>query len=84
MTLLAMWGWIYQVPIFMGKGLLPATSSALIVCPLAFAINILVSNLTHHKITAESAERMDDILRKLHNMADSVEEAAGNKKFSPL
>ncbi|HEY7746227.1 MAG TPA: VC_2705 family sodium/solute symporter, partial [Desulfuromonadales bacterium] len=42
MTLLAMAGWITQIPMFGAEGILPATSSALIVCPLAFLINIVV------------------------------------------
>lgn len=76
MTLLAMAGWIAQVPMFGAEGVLPATSSALIVCPLAFAINIVVSNLTQEKVTAESAAKMDNILRKLHNLPGQAEEPA--------
>jgi len=68
MTLIAMGGWILKVPFFGPSGLLPATSSALIVCPLAFLINIIVSNLTAERVTEESAERMDNILRRLHNI----------------
>jgi len=74
MTLLAMAGWIARVPMFESEGILPATSSALIVCPLAFLINIVVSNLTQEKVTAESATKMDNILRRLHRMPGAVEE----------
>ncbi|AMV73022.1 cation acetate symporter [Desulfuromonas carbonis] len=74
MTLIAMAGWIARIPFFGADGLLPATSSALIVCPLAFLINILVSNLTHSRVTEESAGKMDNILRKLHNLPGYVEE----------
>lgn len=84
MTLLAMAGWIAQVPMFGAEGVLPATSSALIVCPLAFLINIVVSNLTQEKVTAESATKMDNILRRLHRMPGSVEESpAGASKLNP-
>jgi len=74
LTLIAMVGWIMKVPLFGSNGLLPATSSALIVCPLAFLINIVVSNITADKITDESATRMDDILRRLHNLPGGVDE----------
>jgi cation/acetate symporter len=77
MTLLAMAGWIARVPMFGAEGILPATSSALIVCPLAFLVNIVVSNLTQEKITPESATKMDNILRKLHNLPGHAEEPAG-------
>jgi cation/acetate symporter len=65
-TLLAMWGWVAEVPFFMDNGLLPATSSSLIVAPLAFLINIVVSLLTQKRVSAASAERMDGVLRRLH------------------
>lgn len=68
MTLIAMVGWVMRVPLFTAEGLLPATSSALIVCPLAFIINIVVSNITHERISEESAQRSDRVLRKLHNV----------------
>jgi len=68
MTLIAMVGWVMRVPIFSADGLLPATSSALIVCPLAFLINIVVSNITYERISDESAQRSDRVLRKLHNV----------------
>ena len=68
MTLIAMVGWVMRVPLFSAEGLLPATSSALIVCPLAFLINIVVSNITHERISDESAQRSDRVLRKLHNV----------------
>jgi cation/acetate symporter len=79
MTLLAMAGWIAKIPFFGAGGLLPATSSALIVCPLAFLINIVVSNLTHHRVSAESADKMDNILRKLHNLPGYVDEKPTRK-----
>ncbi|PLX99749.1 MAG: cation acetate symporter [Desulfuromonas sp.] len=68
MTLLAMIGWIADIEMFNATGLLPATSSALIICPLAFVINIVVSRLTDSRIDLQSAGRMDRILRKLHNL----------------
>jgi cation/acetate symporter len=76
MTLLAMWGWIMQVPFFGDAGLLPATSSALVVAPLGFVINILVSNLTHDKVTAESRTRMDLVIRKLHRLPGGGDDTA--------
>jgi cation/acetate symporter len=74
MTLLAMGGWILQVPAFQADGILPATSSALIVAPLAFVINIVVSNLTSGKVSQESQNKMDNVLRKLHNLPGYTEE----------
>lgn len=70
MTLVAMTGWIMQIDFFGADGLLPATSSALLVCPVAFLLNIVVSNLTDGRIKAESRSRSDAILRKLHNLPD--------------
>ncbi|MBE0599635.1 MAG: VC_2705 family sodium/solute symporter [Desulfuromonadales bacterium] len=67
MTLIAMAGWVMRIPIFGDNGLLPATSSSLVVAPLAFLINIVVSNLTQDRVSEESRLRMDNILRKLHN-----------------
>jgi len=77
LTLLAMAGWIAHIPMFGAEGILPATSSALIVCPLAFIVNILVSNLTQDRVTAESAEKMDNILRKLHDLPGAADDASG-------
>lgn len=68
MTLLAMLGWTLNVSAFTATGLLPATSSALVVCPLAFLINIIVSNLTSDKISEQSLDKSDTVLRKLHNI----------------
>jgi len=68
-TLLAMFGWIAQIPFFGESGILPATSSALIVCPLTFLINIVVSRFTADKLDEESLDRCDEILRKLHNLS---------------
>jgi cation/acetate symporter len=79
MTLIAMAGWIMHVPFFGPDGLLPATSSALIVCPIAFLINIVVSNMTADKVTEDSAARMDNIIRKLHNLPGAVEETPSRK-----
>ena len=74
MTLLAMFGWIADIPLFAADGLLPATSSALIVCPLAFLINILVSRIMADKLDEESLTRSDNLLRKIHNLPGYVEE----------
>ncbi len=78
-TLIAMAGWILKVPFFRSNGLLPATSSALIVCPIAFLINIVVSNMTADKVTKSSAVKMDNIIRKLHNLPGAVEEPESRK-----
>jgi cation/acetate symporter len=77
MTLLAMVGWMLEVPFFGAGGLMPATSSALIVCPLAFLINIIVSNITHDRLSDESAHRCDQVIRRLHNMPGAVLEKKG-------
>ncbi len=83
MTLTAMAGWIARIPMFGADGILPATSSALIVCPIAFVLNILVSNLMDDRISEESADRSDNILRKLHNLPGHVEEAPdGERTFA--
>lgn len=79
MSLIAMGGWMLKSPFFSDTGLMPATSSALIVCPLAFLINILVSNITAHKISDESADRSDNILRRLHNLPGAVSETPSKK-----
>ncbi len=81
MTLLAMGGWVFGVPMFMDNGILPATSSSLIVAPLAFVINIVVSNMTQGSVSEESASRMDKILRKLHNMPGGEEDSPSRKGF---
>jgi cation/acetate symporter len=78
-TLIAMAGWILKVPFFGPDGLLPATSSALIVCPIAFLINIVVSNMTDEKVTEASAAKMDNIIRRLHNLPGVVEETPSRK-----
>lgn len=77
MTLLAMGGWLLKVPFFSEGGLLPATSSSLLICPLTLFIIIVVSNLTSHKITSESADRMDIILRRLHNLPRKAGSGSG-------
>ncbi len=70
MTLLAMFGWSAEITTFQGGGLLPATSSALIVCPLAFLINIIVSNVMHESLDEDSIIRSDNVLRKIHNLPE--------------
>ncbi len=79
MTLLAMFGWIAEIEMFSGGGLLPATSSALIVCPLAFLINIIVSNIMDNKLDEESADRSDNVLRKIHNLPGYLDEGTGKE-----
>lgn len=67
-SLIAMFGWIAQVPLFCDGGLLSATSSALLICPLSFIINIVVSRLSAHKISEASLDHSDVVLRRLHNL----------------
>uniref|UniRef100_UPI003D816A55 sodium:solute symporter family transporter n=1 Tax=Trichloromonas sp. TaxID=3069249 RepID=UPI003D816A55 len=74
MTLLAMAGWILHIEFFGPEGWLPATSSALIVCPIAFLLNIIVSNIMADKVTEETADKSDNILRKLHNLPGHIDE----------
>jgi len=83
MTLLAMSGWILRIDFFGPEGLIPATSSALIVCPIAFLINILVSNVMADKVTEESADKSDDVLRKLHNLPARIKEDPVQNDVSP-
>ncbi len=73
MSLLTMVGWIMGIEFFGPEGLLPATSSALIVCPIAFLLNIIVSNVMAEKVSEETADRSDNILRKLHNLPGHAE-----------
>jgi len=70
MTLLAMFGWSAEINTFQGGGLLPATSSALIVCPLSFLINIIVSNIMHDRLDEDSQIHGDNVLRKIHNLPE--------------
>ncbi len=79
MTLIAMLGWIARIDFFGPTGLLPATSSALIVCPIAFLLNILVSRIMADRLSEESADRGDNILRKLHNLPGHVEDNESGK-----
>jgi cation/acetate symporter len=44
---------------------MPATSSAFIICPLVFLINMVVSNLPSGRSTVETARRNDNIMRNL-------------------
>jgi len=74
MSLLAMVGWIAGAPFFSDSGILPATSSALIVCPLSFLINIVVSNAMAGKVSERAAGRGDNILRKMHNLPGHIED----------
>ncbi|MEJ2201413.1 MAG: cation acetate symporter, partial [Desulfuromonadaceae bacterium] len=78
MTLLAMSGWILEIDLFGPQGFLPATSSALLVCPITFLLNILVSNIMAERVSEETADHSDAILRKLHNLP-----AAGEKSSPP-
>jgi cation/acetate symporter len=73
-TLICIVGWVAKVPLFGSAGLLPATSSALLLCPIAFIINIVVSNLMAEKVTQETHLRTDAIMRKLHNLPGAVED----------
>lgn len=74
MTLLAMFGWSAEISTFQGGGLLPATSSALIICPLAFLINIIVSNVMAEKLDEDSIIRSDNVLRKIHNLPEYIDD----------
>ncbi len=73
-TLVCIVGWVAKVPFFGSSGLLPATSSALILCPVAFLINIVVSNLMAEKVSKETRDSTDAIMRKLHNLPGAVYE----------
>ncbi len=82
MTLLAMFGWAANIEIFGMSGFLPATSSALIVCPLAFLINIIVSKVMHEKLDEESADRTDSLLRRIHNLPEPAGEEKSSSSFA--
>jgi len=75
MTLIAMIGWMARIPLFAEGGLLSATSSALVITPLALLINIAVSRLTADKVSEACLDHSDSILRRLHRLPARVSAA---------
>lgn len=70
MTVVAMVGWMARIPLFAEGGLLSATSSALVITPLALLINIVVSRLTSDKVSEACLDHSDSILRRLHRLPE--------------
>ncbi len=69
-SVIAMIGWINNVPFFGAKGIMPATSSALILTPLAMIANVIVSNATQHLLTEEDIRKANEVMRQLHNIKE--------------
>ncbi len=67
-AIIAMIGWINGVSFFGAKGVLPATSSALILAPLNAIVNIIVSNMTQDKLTDEDIEKANECLKVMHDL----------------
>ena len=67
-AIVAMIGWINKVPFFGAHGVLPATSSALILAPLNAIVNIIVSNATQDKLTDEDIEKANHCLKIMHDL----------------
>ncbi len=69
-AIIAMIGWINKVPFFGAHGVLPATSSALILAPLNAIVNIIVSNLTQDKLTDEDIRKANEVLMVMHDIKE--------------
>jgi cation/acetate symporter len=69
-AVIAMVGWINNVQFFSSDGIMPATSSALILAPLNFITNIVVSNATAEKISNEDIIAGNEVIRVMHNITD--------------
>ena len=69
-AIVAMIGWINKVPFFGAHGIMPATSSALILAPLNMIVNIIVSNATQDKLSEEDIKKANACLRVMHDITD--------------
>jgi len=69
-AVIAMIGWINKVEFFGATGVMPATSSALILAPLNFITNIVVSNMTANSITNEDIIAGNEVIKVMHNVTD--------------
>ncbi|KAA0257077.1 cation acetate symporter [Deferribacter autotrophicus] len=69
-AVVAMIGWINKVPFFGPHGIMPATSSALILAPLNAIVNIIVSNATQEKLTEEDIHAANEVLKVMHNITE--------------
>ncbi|WP_022849875.1 cation acetate symporter [Limisalsivibrio acetivorans] len=69
-AVVAMIGWINEVPFFSSTGIMPATSSALILAPLNFITNIIVSNATAGMVTDEDIASGNEVIRAMHSIKD--------------
>lgn len=69
-AVVAMIGWINGSEFFGAKGIMPATSSALILAPINFITNIVVSNMTASSITDEDIKAGNEVLMVMHNITD--------------
>jgi cation/acetate symporter len=67
-SVIAMIGWINHIPFFGAEGIMPATSSALILAPLNFMTNIIISNITQSTLTDEDIKNTNKILKKIHKI----------------
>ena len=69
-AIIAMIGWINKVPFFGAHGIMPATSSALILAPLNMIVNIIVSNAMADKLTEEDIKKANACLRVMHDIKE--------------
>ncbi len=69
-AIIAMIGWINKVHFFGAHGVMPATSSALILAPLNMIVNIIVSNATQDKLSEEDIRKANECLRVMHDIKD--------------
>jgi len=69
-AIVAMIGWINKVKFFGPHGIMPATSSALILAPLNAIVNIIVSNATQDKLTEEDIRKANECLKVMHDIKE--------------
>ena len=69
-AIIAMIGWINKVPFFGAHGIMPATSSALILAPLNMIVNIIVSNAMADKLSEEDIRKANECLRVMHDIKE--------------
>ena len=69
-AIIAMIGWINKVPFFSAHGIMPATSSALILAPLNMIVNVIVSNAMADKLSEEDIRKANECLRVMHDIKE--------------
>ena len=69
-AIVAMIGWINKVHFFGPHGVMPATSSALILAPLNMIVNVIVSNAMADKLSEEDIHKANECLKVMHDIKD--------------